>query len=155
MDNQALTSYHFFEFAIQDISGIASFYVNSETVKKTAAILEPRFAKAERIKGTRNDHQFVPEESSTTMICISGNTSNVDNHIFDTNISNTTDLNNITPGLYYACKYDNNLYFCIVNYVSMEHGDVNVKFMYSKAPAKKFFGWFWRCLLDSLESYDL
>ena len=39
----------------------------------------------------------------------------------------------------YACKYDNNLYFCIVNYVSMEHGDVNVKCMHPKAPAKKFF----------------
>ena len=136
MYNQALTPYHFFEFASQDISGITSFYVNSETVKKTAAILEPRFSKAERIKGTRNHHQFVPEGSSMTMICISGNTSNADNHIFDTN---RMDLNNITPGSYYACKYENNLYFCIVSYVSMEHGDVNVKFIYSKAPAKKFF----------------
>ena len=33
------------------------------------------------------------------------------------------------------------LYFCIANYVSMEHNDVNVKFMHPKAPAKKFF-WF-------------
>ena len=49
------------------------------------------------------------------------------------------DLNDITPGSYCACKYDNDLYFCIVNYVSMEHGDVNVKFMHLKAPAKKFF----------------
>ena len=53
LDNQILTPYQLFEFASQDISGI-TFYVNSETVKKTAAILEPRFAKAEHIKGTRN-----------------------------------------------------------------------------------------------------
>ena len=51
LDNKILTPYQLFEFASQDISGITSFYVNSETVKKTAAILEPRFAKAERIKG--------------------------------------------------------------------------------------------------------
>ena len=57
------------------------------------------------------------------MIHISGSTSNVDNHIVDTN---RMDLNDITPGSYYACKYDNDLYFCIVNYVSMEHGDVNL-----------------------------
>ena len=59
-----------------------------------------------------------------------------DNHIVDTN---RMDLNSITPGSYYACKYDNDLYFCIVNYPSMERGDVNVKFMHPKAPAKKFF----------------
>ena len=91
---------------------------------------------SEHIKGTRNHHQFVPEGSSMRMICISGSTFNVDNHIIDTN---RMDLNDITPGSYYACKYDNNLYFCTVNYVSMEHGDVNVKFVHPKAPAKKFF----------------
>ena len=128
-----LTPYQLFEFASQDNSGI-TFYVNSETLKKTAAILEPRFAKSERIKGTRNHHQFVPEGSSMRMICISGSTSNVDKHLVDTS---RMDLDNITPGSYYACKYDNNLYFCIVNCVSMECGDV--KFMNPKAPAKKFF----------------
>ena len=48
------------------------------------------------------------------------------------------DLNDITPGSYYASKYDNDLYFCVVNYVSMEHADVNAKFMHPKASAKKF-----------------
>ena len=70
------------------------------------------------------------------MIHISGSTSNADNHIVDTN---RMDLNNITPCSYYACKYDNDLYFCIANYVSMEHGDADVKFMHIKAPAKKIF----------------
>ena len=56
------------------------------------------------------------------MICISGSTSNVGSHIIDTN---RMDLNNITPGSYYACKYDSDLYFCIVNYVSMEHGEIH------------------------------
>ena len=41
LDNQILTPYQLFEFASQDISGITSFYVDSETIKKTAAILEP------------------------------------------------------------------------------------------------------------------
>ena len=45
----------------------------------------------------------------------------------------------ITLGSYCACKYDNDLYFCIVNYVSMEFSDVNGKFMHPKAPAKNFF----------------
>ena len=41
LDNQILTPYQLFEFASQDISSITSFYVDSETVKKTAAILQP------------------------------------------------------------------------------------------------------------------
>ena len=84
---------------------------------KATATLEPQFAKAENIKGTRNPHQFVHEGSNMRMICISRSTSNVDNHIVDTN---RMDLSDITPGSYHACKYDE-LYFCIVNYISMEH----------------------------------
>ena len=42
LDNQILTPYQLFEFASQDISGVTSFYVDSETAKKTEAILEPR-----------------------------------------------------------------------------------------------------------------
>ena len=70
------------------------------------------------------------------MICISGSTSNVDSHIVDTNRMN---LNDITPVSHICLQYDNDLYFCIVNYVSMERGDINVKCMHPKAPAKKFF----------------
>ena len=70
------------------------------------------------------------------MTRISGSISNVNNHIVDTN---KMDLNDITPGSYYSCKYENDLYFCTANYVSMKHGDVNVKFMNPKAPAKFFW----------------
>ena len=49
LDNQIITPYQLFEFASQDICVVTSFYVDSETVKKTAAILEPQFAKAECI----------------------------------------------------------------------------------------------------------
>ena len=41
LDNQILTCCQLFEFASQDIFGITSFFIDSETVKKTAAILEP------------------------------------------------------------------------------------------------------------------
>ena len=137
LDNQILTPYQLFEFASQDISGITSFYVDLETVKKSAAILEPQFVKAEQIKGTRNHHQFVSEGNTKSMIRISGSTSNVDtillmptewiltiSHLVHIMLANMTTI----------C-----LYFCIVNYVSMEHSDVNVKFIHPKAPAKKFF----------------
>ena len=41
--------------------------------------------------------------------------------------------------MFYACRYENDWYFGIANYVSIENNDVNVKFMYPKGPASKFF----------------
>ena len=63
-------------------------------------------------------------------------TFNVVNHVLDTN---RMDLNDITPGSCYTCRYDNGLHLYIFSYVSMEHSDINVKFMHPKAPAKNFF----------------
>ena len=54
--------------------------------------------------------------------------------------SNEIDITMITPGSYYACRYDGDWFFCIVNFVSLEHNDVNVKFLNPKGPAKSFFG---------------
>ena len=45
----------------------------------------------------------------------------------------------IKPGKFYACKCDNNCDFCVSNYVSSEHGDVNMKFLHPKCPSEKFF----------------
>ena len=45
----------------------------------------------------------------------------------------------IKPGKFYACQFDNNWYFCVANYKSREHGDVNMKFLHSKSPSEKFF----------------
>jgi len=55
------------------------------------------------------------------------------------NGENNNDLSKILPGSYYACRYDTEWYFCMVNYVSFEHLDVNVKFLYPNGPAFKFF----------------
>ena len=38
----------------------------------------------------------------------------------------------------YACRYENNLYFRIANYVSNEN-NVNVTFTHPKGPASKLF----------------
>ena len=43
------------------------------------------------------------------------------------------------PGKFYVCQFDNNWYFCVANYKSREHGDVNMKFLHSISPSEKFF----------------
>lgn len=124
LDDQILTPHQLFEFTRHNIAGLTSFFIDSDTVKSTGETLEARFSHAERIKGTRNHHQFIPEDDSIRMYCVSGST----NHFISAvNNNRTMLLKDITPGSYYACKYDNKIYYCIVNYVSTEY--VSVKFM--------------------------
>ena len=41
--------------------------------------------------------------------------------------------------MFHACRYENDWYFGIANYISIENNDVNVKFMHPKGPASIFF----------------
>ena len=48
-------------------------------------------------------------------------------------------IEDIKPGKFYVCQYDNDWYFCVLNYVSNEHGDVNMNFLHPIDPSEKFF----------------
>ena len=48
-------------------------------------------------------------------------------------------IEDIKPGRFYACKYNEDWYFYNANFVSVENGDVNIKFLHPKGPASKFF----------------
>ena len=50
-----------------------------------------------------------------------------------------TPIEDIKPGKFYVCQYDNNWYFCVANYVSSEHGGVNMKFLHPNGPSENFF----------------
>lgn len=50
-------------------------------------------------------------------------------------------LESITPGSFYACRYENDWYFGITNFVSTENQDVNVKFLHPKGPAIQFYSY--------------
>ena len=43
------------------------------------------------------------------------------------------------PGSLYACSYDDEWYFGVPNYISVENYDVNIKFLQSNGPAAQFF----------------
>ena len=45
----------------------------------------------------------------------------------------------VIPHKFFACHSENDWYFGIANYVSIENNHVKVKFMNPKGPASKFF----------------
>ena len=50
-----------------------------------------------------------------------------------------TAIEDIKPGKFYMCQYDNDWYFYVADYVSSEHGDVNMKFLHPKNSFRNFF----------------
>ena len=47
-------------------------------------------------------------------------------------------VEDIKRGRFYACSYGNDWYLCYANYVLVDDGDVNVKFLHPKGLALKF-----------------
>jgi len=54
-------------------------------------------------------------------------------------IQQSMSIENISPGSFYACRYENEWYFGVANYVSVENSDVHVIFLHPKGPAVQFF----------------
>ena len=48
-------------------------------------------------------------------------------------------IEEVIPHKFFACRSENDWYFGITNYVSIENNHVKVKFMNPKGPASKFF----------------
>ena len=48
-------------------------------------------------------------------------------------------IEHIMPGLLYACSKDDEWYFGVSNYISVENYDVNIKFLQPNGPAAQFF----------------
>ena len=48
-------------------------------------------------------------------------------------------IEDIAPGSFYACQYENDWYLGIANFVSMENQDLNIKFLHPKGFTVQFF----------------
>ena len=68
---------------------------------------------------------------------ISGDSGRAD--LINTPGANIVNIEEIVPGSFYACLYDRECYFGIVNLISHENADVNFKFMHPNGPSVHFF----------------
>ena len=112
---------------------VSLFFVSSVEVVNNTGFLESRFAAtSSTFKGTQSHHQFISNSLNLSLTMkktwhathskkvnlVEGGRSKVQITIEDIS----------KPGKFYVCQYDNDWYFCVANYVSSEHGDVNMKF---------------------------
>ena len=117
------------------------FFVSSAEVVGKTGFLESRFTTSSKFKGTQSHHQFIPNSSSLSLTMKKTRATNSKKVSLTEGGGNKvqTTIEDIKPGKYYVCQYDKDWYFCVVNYVSSEHDDVNMKFLHPKGPSEKFF----------------
>ena len=125
---QILNPHQLYDFAKSDIRGITCFFVDKKQVDVVSKLLAFRYENARQVRGSRKNHQFIPNGDNILMSRILGVNFSVSNLIEDSPAS--INIEEVIPRKFYACCYENDWYFGMANYVSIESNDVNVKFMH-------------------------
>ena len=98
---QILTPKQLFEFENGEITGIKTYFVNSQSVKQNVAFLESRISNCSLFKGTRKNHEFIPGGGSTGISCLSGGDSE---NLLIQHKEVVLSTDHIMPGSLYACS---------------------------------------------------
>ena len=137
ISNKILTPLYLFGFANVEIHGVTPFSIDTEHVDQVVQFLQSRFSNSPKFKGTHKNHQFIPVGKNIQMSCVSGDSERAD--LINTPGMNILNIEEIVPGFFYACLYDKEWYFGIVNSISHETANVNFKFMHPNGPSIHFF----------------
>ena len=132
-----MNPHQLYDFAKIEIPSITCFFVVKQQVDVVLKFLISRCENARQFRGSRKKHQFISSGGNILMSWVSGVDFQISNLIEDPPGSVNIE---VIPQKFYACHYENNWYFGIANYVSIENNDVNEKFMHPKGPASIFFG---------------
>ena len=132
-----MNPHQLYDFAKIEIPSITCFFVDKQQVDVVLKFLISRCENARQFRGSRKKHQFISSGGNILMSWVSGVDFQISNLIEDPPGSVNIE---VIPQKFYACHYENNWYFGIANYVSIENNDVNEKFMHPKGPASIFFG---------------
>ena len=70
--NQVLNPYQLYDFAKSKIPGITCFFVDKQQDDIVSKFLNSRYENAKQFKGSRKNHQFIPNGDNILMSRISG-----------------------------------------------------------------------------------
>ena len=96
---QILTPKQLFEFANSKITGITTFFVNTQYIKEKFIFLESKFPNCSTFKGTLKNHEFIPGGENIVMNCVSGGASK---DLFIQQKESVLSIERIMPGSFYA-----------------------------------------------------
>ena len=102
-----------------EIPSITCLLVDKQQVDVVSKFLTSRYENARQFRGSRKKYQFIPNGDNILMLWISGVNFSVSNLIEDSPAS--TNIEDVKPQKFYACRYKNDWYFGIVKHVSIEN----------------------------------
>ena len=120
-----------------DQKKVEKHWFKPSDIDTTRNWLKMRFVHSKTIKGTRSYHYFSPINVSTIgMKLVSLDNDYAREFTYDAAI--LTNTMSIAQGVYVCSKYDSNWYISVVEEVTEEDGDVNVRFMHLKGPSLSY-----------------
>ncbi|XP_072043498.1 uncharacterized protein [Amphiura filiformis] len=143
-DNHILSPKDLYEWASANIEKVLFFFVSSTDIERHKANIENRMLNAKTMSGSRSHHKFVPfNEDELRMFRISSDeTSSIICATKEPNAPlasptmltvsgkvTATDMTDLGAGKHIAAVYDKEWYICIIEDISLVHGDVSVKLM--------------------------
>ena len=70
LSEQILTPIQLFEFANSEITGVTTFFVNSQFVKENIPFLESMFSNCSTFNGIHKNHEFIPGGENIITVCL-------------------------------------------------------------------------------------
>lgn len=143
--NHILTPMDLFSWAERHIINIHFIWISKEKVLKMGKNLEKRFSKSTTIPGTRDNHSFIPVSPNYLQVSrfsgdpgfildMSGNRP----QIKIPTTQHLHDLDDMIPGTYVACIYDQHWWIGNIREVSELEKDIHINFMHPHGPSKNF-----------------
>ena len=126
VQNQIFNSYQIYSFAKSGIHNITCFSVDKYQIEVILKVLFYRFEMTKNIK--TNWRQYFNLQNFRGRCC---------SNIFDSPA--TLSIAEVTPEKFCACYFEKDWYFGIVNYVSTENSNANIKYLHPKGPVSKYF----------------
>ncbi|ESO02802.1 hypothetical protein HELRODRAFT_174220 [Helobdella robusta] len=105
--DQILNAKDFYTYADAKINGIKFFWVDKKEIKDLLGMLEKRFRSADKIKGCRSHHSFIPDKND--QLLMKRLSSDLFGYNFNKNESEDTN-DDYEPGRFVALVYDKKWY---------------------------------------------
>ena len=113
--NQILNPHQLCDFAKSEIPGITCFFVDKQQIDVVSKFLTSRYENARQFRGSRKNHQFIPNGDNVLMSQISGIDFPASNLIEDSPAS--INIEEVIPQKFYPCCYENDWCFGIAKFV--------------------------------------
>ncbi|GBL84422.1 hypothetical protein AVEN_66656-1 [Araneus ventricosus] len=139
LDRPITTTNELFEFCKVNIANITFQHISKEAVDSTSLTLESRLKDTQTLPGTRLFHNFQPIDDLIEARRISRDETPALTFNLLKHQTLLVKMQDLYPGCFVGCIYDNLWYFGMVSEVNAEEEDVTVKFLHPNGPSLSFF----------------